>query len=183
MTAAWQQSSTGPTADRVAALAALIPVVETPRLRLRAPRIEDFETYIACLLDADDTPEETWLDFNQMVASWPLRGFGPWTIETPDRRPIGLVPLDHEFGDPEPEIGWFLTPAVRGQGLATEAARAVRDFGRDEAKLPSLVSYIHDGNTASMNVARKLGASRDANSEAALDDSGMQVWRHWGQVS
>ncbi|MEM9778897.1 MAG: GNAT family N-acetyltransferase [Pseudomonadota bacterium] len=159
MTAAWQQSSTGPTADRVAALAALIPVVETPRLRLRAPRIEDFETYIACLLDADDTPEETWLDFNQMVASWPLRGFGPWTIETPDRRPIGLVPLDHEFGDPEPEIGWFLTPAVRGQGLATEAARAALTQILGPMGFASIVSYIDVDNAASRAVAARLGGT------------------------
>jgi ribosomal-protein-alanine N-acetyltransferase len=57
----------------------------------------------------------------------------------------------------ELEIGYRLHPAHWGQGLATEAARAVRDHGFDELKLPRLISLIHPDNVASMRVAEKNG--------------------------
>ncbi|MEM8871248.1 MAG: GNAT family N-acetyltransferase [Pseudomonadota bacterium] len=163
MTAPWQHPSTGLAADRVTAFAALVPVLETPRLRLRAPRIEDFEVYRACLNDTGGAPADIWLDFNQMVASWPLRGFGPWAIDTIGSDTVGLLPVDHEFGDPEPEIGWFLTPVARGQGLATEAARAALSALLGPMGFDSIVSYIDVDNIASRAVAERLGGTQVTN--------------------
>jgi len=60
-------------------------------------------------------------------------------------------------GVEEIEIGYRLHPDFWGQGLATEAARAVRDFGFDELKLPRLISLIHPDNVASKRVAEKNG--------------------------
>jgi ribosomal-protein-alanine N-acetyltransferase len=57
----------------------------------------------------------------------------------------------------ELEIGYRLHPAHWGQGLATEAARAVRDHGFEELKLPRLISLIHPDNAASRRVAEKNG--------------------------
>jgi RimJ/RimL family protein N-acetyltransferase len=41
--------------------------------------------------------------------------------------------------------------------LATEAARAVRDHGFNELKLPRLISLIHPDNKPSKRVAEKNG--------------------------
>jgi RimJ/RimL family protein N-acetyltransferase len=57
----------------------------------------------------------------------------------------------------EIELGYRLHPDHWGQGLATEAARAVRDYGFDDLKLPRLISLIHPNNVASRRVAEKNG--------------------------
>jgi len=43
------------------------------------------------------------------------------------------------------------------QGLATEAAAAVRDYAFQVLQLPRLVSLIRPGNKASQRVAEKMG--------------------------
>ncbi len=57
----------------------------------------------------------------------------------------------------EIEIGYRLHPDHWGQGLGTEAARAVRNYGFDNLKLPRLISLIHPDNVASRRVAEKNG--------------------------
>jgi ribosomal-protein-alanine N-acetyltransferase len=57
----------------------------------------------------------------------------------------------------EIEIGYRLHPDYWGQGLATEAARAIRDHGFDDLNLPRLISLIHPENVASQRVAEKNG--------------------------
>lgn len=157
MSVAWEEPAVGLCAAQVARFAALVPVLEDAQLRLRAPRVEDMAVYRACI--DEDGGEALWLDFNQMVASWFLRGFGPWTIETPGGEALGILPLDHEYGDPEPEIGWFVLPEARRKGVATGATRLAL------AALPRLgfetiVSYIAPDNAASLAVAERLGGIR-----------------------
>ncbi|MEM6308884.1 MAG: GNAT family N-acetyltransferase [Pseudomonadota bacterium] len=167
------------------ALQAALPRLKTDRLTLRVPGLDDL-SLLNQISDEQRNQDllapDIWDEFLQMTATWVFRGHGWFTVADATGA-CGLVGLGFEPGDREPELGYLFAAKAHGKGYATEAARAVRDFGRDEAKLPSLVSYIHDGNTASMNVARKLGATRDATSEARLGEEGMQVWRHWGQVS
>jgi ribosomal-protein-alanine N-acetyltransferase len=55
------------------------------------------------------------------------------------------------------EIAYRLDPAYWGQGLATEAARAVRDHAFDDLRLSHVISLIHPENTASRRVAEKNG--------------------------
>src|SRR5690606_10960615 len=117
--------------------------------------------------------EEAWLDFAQMVASWLLRGYGPLTVTEKDGsgndgKVVGLIPVDHEYGDPEPEIGWFLTEAAEGKGYAAEAARAVLPWLERLFGPAGFVAYVDAGNDRSAAVARRLGARRDAAAEAAL---------------
>src|SRR6516225_10932433 len=71
-------------------------------------------------------------------------GFGLWAVvHKPDRRVIGfcgLTRFDDIDGRPEIEIGYRLARAFWGRGLATEAARAVRDYAFGILVLPRLVS-------------------------------------------
>ena len=50
-----------------------------------------------------------------------------------------------------------------GQGYATEAAGAVRDYALGELGAERLIALIIHGNTASENVARKLGLAHERN--------------------
>ena len=173
----------GAAAVRTGRFAALVPVIETDRLRLRAPGIGDFPIYARFLIDdtldsaTEDDREAAWLDFCQLVASWPLRGLGPWTIEDRTGQPVGAVVVNHEYGDPEVELGWAVARDHEGQGIATEAARAARAWLFATQGLATLVSYIDPANAASVAVARRLGASRDPVAEAAIGHDCL-VYRH-----
>lgn len=55
------------------------------------------------------------------------------------------------------ELGYDLRSDYWNQGLATEAAGAVRDYARHNLGLPTLISLIRVGNHASRRVAEKIG--------------------------
>jgi ribosomal-protein-alanine N-acetyltransferase len=55
------------------------------------------------------------------------------------------------------EIAYRLNPSYWGQGLATEAARAVRNHAFDDLQLSHVISLIHPYNIASRRVAEKNG--------------------------
>ena len=63
-----------------------------------------------------------------------------------------------------------------GQGFATEAAGALRDWAVVVARLPTLVSYMAPDNLASQAVARRLGGALDAN--AVRSDADDLVYRY-----
>lgn len=58
---------------------------------------------------------------------------------------------------PEIEIGYRLHPDFWNRGLATEAARATRDYAFRDLKLPRVISIIMPENFASRRVAEKNG--------------------------
>lgn len=175
----------GAAAEAAISHRATIPVLETARLRLRAPTLEDYPTY-AEIMAADQghmggpfTKKGVWQDFTNYVACWLLHGTGLWAVTLKNGPVIGFISLGLEWEDHEVELGWMTLPAHEGNGYATEAATAARDFGRD--MLPTFVSYVDPDNTRSTRVAERLGAVRDAGVEAAILESlneDVQVWRH-----
>ncbi len=60
-------------------------------------------------------------------------------------------------GVEELEIAYRLDPSCWGQGIGTEAARAVRAHAFAELKLSRVISLIHPDNIASRRVAEKNG--------------------------
>jgi RimJ/RimL family protein N-acetyltransferase len=55
------------------------------------------------------------------------------------------------------EIGYEIAPAHWGNSYATEAARAIVEFGFDELKLHRLAAWCIAENTASAHVLEKIG--------------------------
>ncbi len=86
--------------------------------------------------------------------------FGLWaTIYKSDKKLIGrcgLLSWDLD-GAKEVEVGYILARAYWGKGLATEAARASRDYGFTQLGFDRLISVIQPANQASQRVARKNG--------------------------
>ncbi len=175
----------GPAAALAQRIAARIPVLETARLRLRAPLITDFQIYaqIACsprarFIGGPMTREQAWDDFARTCSPWLWRGHGAWVIVgKTDGAPLGVVVLGFEPGDQDPELGIALTEAAEGQGLALEAAQAARDYAFRSLELPRLVSYVSPDNTRSIALMETLGAHR----EPALL-KGSLVYRHRPQA-
>jgi RimJ/RimL family protein N-acetyltransferase len=62
-----------------------------------------------------------------------------------------------QFG--ETEIGWTLMADARGRGYATEAARALIEWGFANLDVPYLVSMVNRDNEPSRRVAERLGMS------------------------
>ncbi len=67
----------------------MIPTLETARLTLRAPRLEDFEPYAAFFTSDrsiyQDGPLDrarAWKEFATVVGQWALRGYGALGLKT-----------------------------------------------------------------------------------------------------
>lgn len=187
MTAFHEMPATGPSADRAAAMQALVPVIETDRLTLRGPGIEDFQSFARIVLSPQGksygdpkSREEAWSSFMQLTATWYLRGHGAWmlTLRTTGEM-VGVCQISPEPGDREYELGWVLAAEHVGQGYATEAAAAIRDHALVEMKLPTLISYIYHTNTRSQAVAERLGARLDPPPDWPFPDT--LVYRHEAQ--
>ena len=99
---------------------------------------------------------ERWIAWNQ--ANYAEHGFGLWAIETHEGRFVGdcgLTMQDIE-GELHLEVGYHVALDLRRDGLATEAAAAVRQAAT-EAGEPHLVAIIRPENLPSQHVARKIG--------------------------
>jgi RimJ/RimL family protein N-acetyltransferase len=145
----------------------MIPVLQTERLTLRGWREDDFESFAAIYADPEQarfiggvhTRDDAWRRMASIAGHWLLRGYGTWVLEDKTTGEfIGWSGLWAPEGVPGCDLGWTLIPAMRGRGLAREAALRARRYAYETAGLTSLISLIHPLNEPSIRVAEKLGA-------------------------
>jgi len=164
-----------------------IPVLETERLRLRAPIASDFERYAefrmsdrASGIGGPFTRSEAYVQFGELFGHWILRGFGRWIVA--DRftdEPFGVVGLWYPEGWPEPEVAWSVFESGEGKGIAFEASLAAREFAYSALGWTTAISLILEGNSRSFALARRLGAQSEASFQHPTLGA-MQIWRHPG---
>lgn len=163
------------------------PEIETERLRLRAPRGEDFEVEAAYwasprseFTGGPQPRHDAWRTLATLIGHWAMRGYGWWTLEERGSGAVvGRAGLWFPEGWPEPEIGWTLFEGAEGRGYATEAARAARAHAYGALGWRTAISLIDPENARSEAVARRLGAAP----EGEFDHFGewrARVWRHPG---
>ena len=120
---------------------------------------------------------ESWRAMATMAGHWQLRGFGPYAVEEKISGAVaGPVGLWYPVERPEPEIKWGLARLFWGKGFASEAARAVRVMAAEYLPELSLISLIDPDNTGSINVARAIGAKKEADFE--LRGKNCHIYRH-----
>jgi ribosomal-protein-alanine N-acetyltransferase len=149
------------------------PTLRTPRLLLRDWRDDDLPAFAA--LNADPAvmeffPRPLGRDESDALATrirehLARRGFGLWAVEAPGVADflgfVGLsVPGFEAHFTPCVEVGWRLARAHWGLGHATEAARAVLDFGSNALGLDEIVSFTTHANLRSRAVMQRLGMTR-----------------------
>lgn len=186
MTPRHEMPTAGPAMALAQHIAEALPVLRTERLVLRAPCLSDFPACaeIACtdrgrFVGGPMPRDDAWSEFAKMTAGWILHGHGGFAIEDAAHGDtLGFVVLGLEPGDQEVELGFALTQAGEGKGIAFEAAVAVRDWAAQALGLTGLVSYIDPDNARSIALATRLKAVRDHDAEAALDETGTCVFRH-----
>lgn len=161
-----------------------VPTLQTERLTLRPMAEADFPDYMALLaspraagLGGPYAMRQAWAMFCHDIACWSLFGHGALMIALRSSDTcIGQVGINDGPLFPEKELGWLLYGGHEGNGYATEAAQALRDWATRSLRLSSLVSYVAADNAASIAVAERLGAVRDALAERP--DPNDLVFRH-----
>jgi RimJ/RimL family protein N-acetyltransferase len=156
-------------------------VVETQRLLLRRWRADDAEPFaeinadpvVMKLLGGPLSRQRSDQMLAQTVAHWADHGYGRCAVqERATGSLLGFVGLGPTRAVPESvEIGWRLAAHCWGRGLATEAARAVRDQAFDSLGLDRLVSVTRLDNAASLGVMHNIGMRHWTD----LDHDGLQV--------
>src|ERR1700751_831918 len=87
-----------------------------------------------------------------------------WTpLSSSHRSPLPRLPPRHWRTAPEVGLFYAITPALRGQGYATEAAQALVDYDFQQLRLKRIVATTTYENAASMGVMRKLGMRLERN--------------------
>ncbi|MEL6243825.1 MAG: GNAT family N-acetyltransferase [Pseudomonadota bacterium] len=151
-----------------------VPQLETERLILRGFALDDFEFYRSVWADPDivtfvggrvRTEEDSWLKFHSNAGYWVMHGIGQWVIVEKltgnlmgqcgfmkNRR--GLSPdISHTM-----EIGWVLSTAAQGQGIAGEAVDAALRWS-DRRFGDAVTCIIHPHNKPSIRLAERAGFS------------------------
>ena len=145
-------------------------ILESKRLILRQLELSDLDALftlyqdpamVQYIPDAPTTLAETKREIEWFANGHPKHPeLGLWaTIHKETRRFLGrcgLLPWEIN-GRSEVEVAYAIKQSFWGQGLATEAALAIRDYGFHQLGYTRLVSLIDSENLASIRVAEKIG--------------------------
>src|SRR5438477_9711421 len=142
--------------------------LETERLILRSFREEDGDVMAQLFANPDFmrfslgvfTERKQTVAFIEKVMGWDRAGIPSQFAVVPrgEDAIVGYCGFFHHAEVPgEVEIGYRLHPDYWNRGLITEAARAVRDHGFRNVKLPRVISLVHPENIPSRRVAEKNG--------------------------
>ena len=161
--------------------------LETARLILRPPRLEDFDAWAAATADprgmkflgGPQARSTSWRGFTTMAGSWAMLGFGMFSlIEKTSGRWIGRAGPWQPEGWPGTEVGWSLAYEAEGHGFAFEAAVASMDYAFDVLGWTEVIHCIDDENQRSWALALRLGSERlrRAKLPPPYENREVQVW-------
>ena len=165
------------------------PAIETARLLLRLPRLEDFERYAE--LHADDQAARhiggllprgsAWRKFLQQPGAWVIQGFGMFSVvDRGSGQWLGQAGPWKPDGWPGNEIGYAFHPDAWGRGYATEAVSATIDWALDNLGWHEFIHCIAPANQPSQQVARRLGSALRGPGKLPPPSEDAQV-EIWGQ--
>ncbi|MEJ2432612.1 MAG: GNAT family N-acetyltransferase [Pseudolabrys sp.] len=179
-----------------------IPVLETKRLALRAPRLEDAKTVTRLANDrriAENTariPHPYKISDAQGFIGGANKADGEaaFLITLRDKTVIGACGLMVQ--EETPELGYWLGVPYWGKGYATEALHAVIDYAFTDLGHEALQAGARVTNPASRRVLEKCGFQwtgvglyriRAINSSAPIDRFRLErgIWsaiKAWGRV-
>lgn len=168
--------------------------IETERLLLRLPRIEDFERYAELLGDVEATRyiggqlprAAAWRRFLQMPGAWSVQGFAMFSVvEKTSGRWLGQAGPWRPDGWPGNEVGWSFHPDAWGRGYAIEAAVAATGWAFANLDWDEIIHCIDPDNAPSQRVAQRLGSSNrgPGRMPPPYEDHPTDIWgqtrAHW----
>ena len=160
-----------------------IPQLETERLILRAPRMDDLppmvEFFAAPRSQSIGGPldrGQVWRALLRSAGHWQLRGYGLWhLVDKSSATMCGYCGFIEHIEWPEAELAWGVYDGYEGRGIADEAAVAARAAG-PALGVPQPISLIDPQNTRSRRLAERLGAVVEK--ETQLLGETILIYRH-----
>ena len=143
------------------------PTLETERLILRPPALEDLDPWSEMMADEGtarfiggvQARSQVWRSMTSMAGSWALHGWAMFSvIEKETGRWVGRLGPWTPEGWPGTEVGWTIAAPFQGKGYATEGSTAAIDWAFDHLGWTDVIHCIDPDNLASQGVARKLGS-------------------------
>jgi len=142
--------------------------IETTRLRLRPYRQDDVDVLHRLWTDPDVrrylwdgiviSREQAAAVVDSSIACFETHGFGQWVVFLRGKDSlIGFCGFRYVGDPPEVELLYGIAPAYWGQGLATEAARAMIRYGFEEYRFDRIFAGADPPNAASFRVMEKAG--------------------------
>ena len=143
-------------------------IIETKRLIIREMNENDTDMLFKVLGDSenmryypypfDKMRVKNWIRTN--IERYRVFGFGLWGVCLKENNELigdcGLT-MQNINGFIRPEIGYHIRADKQRNGYATEAAKAVRDWGFAHTPFKILYSYMRSDNTASVKTAEAVG--------------------------
>ena len=149
-------------------------IIETERLLLRLWQDEDALSYyemnqdprVLEFLPGHMTLDEVKIFIHRMNQQFYLKSYTLFAAELIECGTLaGFVGLNEvtfkEAFTPAVEIAWRLGAGFWGKGYATEAAKAVLEYGLKVLDLRSVVAFSVPENKRSLRVMEKIGLCRD----------------------
>lgn len=146
------------------------PTLETQRLILRAPSLEDVQalflitsdpeiTKYTAMFKTHATPAETQEYINNSLASTFNGNDCLWLIiHKENNRVIGLIDIfEYSSAHARVELGYAISRDARGKGFATEAASGVIEFCFDSLNMNRVQAGVDPANASSIHVLEKCG--------------------------
>ena len=149
------------------------PVLETPRLLLRAHRMSDFPALATMWADPEvvrfiggqpSTSQQSWARLLSFAGHWQLLGYGYWAVEEKATGQyigaFGFADLKRDLVpsiDGFPELGWALSTNVHRRGYASEGLQVIVAWGDRHLESSITVCLIDSSNAPSLRLAAKLG--------------------------
>lgn len=148
-------------------LEAGVPLLETERLRLRAPRRSDFPHILELGSDPEvmryithgktQTEREAKSDLERRIVS-SQQDHGYWIMEEKHSGDfVGWVMLRPMIGGTHFELGYRLLRKYWGKGYATEGSQRLLKYGSAVLELSEIRALAMPENGASRRVMEKLG--------------------------
>jgi RimJ/RimL family protein N-acetyltransferase len=170
------------------------PCLSTPRLTLRLPDAADLAALHVVFGDPAVmrfvgagvalSREQLAASQSRVAEHWRRHGFGPFTcVERSTGAVVGEAGLQHIEDGAGIELTYTFARAVWGRGYATEAARAVLDWGFGPLHLERIMAVARPENLASQHVLHKLGMRAEEDLRVCYGDKlacwgiGAAEWR------
>jgi [ribosomal protein S5]-alanine N-acetyltransferase len=143
--------------------------IETDRLILREFQRVDLQALAPILADPQvmrfspsgvNSVAQVRAKIEGFIACYAAFGFGKWAVMLRENHQLlgycGIA-VDRIDGKDEKELGYRLDSRYWGQGLATEAAAVVIQYGLEQLNLPYVLGVVERANIASVRVLKKVG--------------------------
>ena len=153
--------------------------LETSRLLLRPPRLDDLDAFAAMMTDEETArflggtmPRAmTWRGLMTMIGAWHAQGFAMFSVfEKSTGRWVGRLGPWMPEGWPGPEIGWSIVRDCWGRGYAVEGAIATTNWAFDTLGWTRMIHSIapRERRLAARCAEARVAAARPGNAAGTL---------------